>query len=184
MYKDPVVWNMGSQLLGELIKVYMNDSTIRYAEVLSQALSVQIMSDSTHYNQVASRDMRAYFKDGKLRENWAISNVKVVYYPVDDSDSTIIGLNYTETDTMKMYIKPDQSLERIWMCANTGTLYPLTQTPPDKHKLPSFAWFDYMRPVSKDDIFVWKPKTAGLELKEEKRREAPRRKLPPAEQTQ
>ena len=168
----------------KLIKVYMNDSTIRYAEVLSQALSVQIMSDSTHYNQVASRDMRAYFKDGKLRENWAISNVKVVYYPVDDSDSTIIGLNYTETDTMKMYIKPDQSLERIWMCANTGTLYPLTQTPPDKHKLPSFAWFDYMRPVSKDDIFVWKPKTAGLELKEEKRREAPRRKLPPAEQTQ
>lgn len=177
MYKDPIVWNMGNQLLGEKIKVYMNDSTIRYAEVLSQALSVQMMDDSIHYNQVASRDMRAYFKDGQLRENWAVSNVKVVYYPIDDADSTIIGLNYTETDTMKMYIKPDRTLDRIWMCANTGTLYPLTQTPPDKHKLPNFAWFGYMRPTSKDDIFVWKPKTAGMELKEEKRREAPRRKI-------
>lgn len=177
MYKDPIVWNMGSQLLGEKIKVYMNDSTIRYAEVLSQALSVQLMEDSIHYNQIASTDMRAYFKDGKIRENWAVSNVCIVYYPVDDADSTIIGLNYTETDTMKMYINPDQTLERIWMCANTGTLYPLTQTPPDKHKLPNFAWFDYMRPVSKDDIFIWKPKTAGTELKEQKRREAPRRKI-------
>ncbi len=177
MYKDPVVWNMGSQLLGEKIKVYLNDSTIRYAEVLSQALSVQMMDDSTHYNQVASRDMMAFFKDGQIRENWAVSNVQVVYYPIDDSDSTIIGLNYTETDTMKMYVKPDQTLERIWMCANTGTLYPLTQTPPDKHHLPNFVWFDYMRPVSKDDIFVWKPKKKGTELKAQKRREAPRKKL-------
>lgn len=175
MYKDPVVWTQGSQLLGEEIKCYFNDSTIRYAEVLRQALSVELMDDSVHYNQISSRDMRAYFKDGALRENWAVSNVKVVYYPVDEADSTIIGLNYTETDTLKMYLTPDKKLDHIWMCKNVGTLYPLTQTPPEKHKLPTFAWFDYMRPVNKDDIWVWKPKTAGLELKEEKRREAPKR---------
>ena len=175
MYKDPVVWTQGSQLLGEEIKCYFNDSTIRYAEVLRQALSVELMEDSVHYNQISSRDMRAYFKDGALRENWAVSNVKVVYYPVDEADSTIIGLNYTETDTLKMYLTPDKKLDHIWMCKNVGTLYPLTQTPPEKHKLPTFAWFDYMRPVNKDDIWVWKPKTAGLELKEEKRREAPKR---------
>lgn len=175
MYKDPVVWTQGSQLLGEEIKCYFNDSTIRYAEVLRQALSVELMEDSVHYNQISSRDMRAYFKDGALRENWAVSNVKVVYYPVDEADSTIIGLNYTETDTLKMYLTPDKKLDHIWMCKNVGTLYPLTQTPPEKHKLPTFAWFDYMRPVNKDDIWVWKPKTAGLELKEVKRREAPKR---------
>jgi len=175
MYKDPVVWTQGSQLLGEEIKCYFNDSTIRYAEVLRQALSVELMDDSIHYNQISSRDMRAYFKDGALRENWAVSNVKVVYYPIDEADSSIIGLNYTETDTLKMYLTPEKKLDHVWMCKNVGTLYPLTQTPPDKHKLPTFAWFDYMRPVNKDDIWVWKPKTAGLELKEEKRREAPKR---------
>lgn len=56
-----------------------------------------------------------------------------------------------------------------------GNAIPPTQTPPDKHKLPTFAWFDYMRPVSKEDIFVWKPKTKGLELKKEKQRVAPKR---------
>ena len=175
MYKDPVVWTQENQLLGEEIKVYMNDSTIRYAEVLRQALSVELMDDTTHYNQVSSKEMRAYFVEGKVRENWAIGNVQVVYYPLDDGDSTIIGLNYTETDTMKMYISPDRQLEKIWMSKNSGVLYPLTQTPPEKHYLPNFAWFSYMRPKDKNDIFEWKPKTAGTELKEERQRVAPRR---------
>lgn len=176
MYKDPVVWNMGNQILGEQIKVYMNDSTIRYAEVLSQALSVEQMSDSTHYNQVASRDMLAFFEDGAIRQTWAVSKVQLVYYPIDENDSSIIGLNYTETDTMKIYYTPKKEMEKIWMCASVGTLYPLTQTPPGKHHLPNFVWFDYMRPVSKDDLFEWRPKTPGTELKEERPREAPRRK--------
>jgi len=177
MYKDPIVWNNGSQLLGEKINIYANDSTVRYAEVLGQALSVEQLSDSVHYNQVASRDMYAYFKDGKLRQNWAVANVMVVYYPMDDSDSTLIGLNYTETDTLKMYVSPERKLEKIWMSASTGTLYPMTQTPPEKHRLPTFAWFDYMRPTSKDDIFIWRPKTKGAELKTIRRREAPKRRL-------
>lgn len=186
MYKDPVVWAQDNQLLGEEIKVYLNDSTVRYAEVLRQALSVQMMNDSTHYNQVASKEMRAYFTDGKLRENWAVGNVQLVYFPLDDGDSTIIGLNYTETDTMKMYMTPERKLEKIWMCKNTGTLYPLTQTPPEKYHLPNFAWFDYMRPKNKDDIFEWRGKAEGTELKEERQRVAPRRKqprtaVPPAE---
>ena len=177
MYKDPVIWNNGNQLLGEKINIFTNDSTVRYAEVLGQALSVEQLIDSVHYNQVASRDMLAYFKEGKLRENWALGNVQIVYYPMDDSDSTLIGLNYTETDTLKMYISDERKLERLWMSASTGTLYPMTQTPPEKHHLPSFAWFDYMRPVSKDDIFIWRPKTRGTELKLQKRREAPKRKI-------
>ena len=177
MYKDPIVWNNGSQLLGEKINIYANDSTIRYAEVLGQALSVErVDADTTRYNQVASRNMYAYFRDGKLRENWSIGNVMVVYYPVEESDTTIIGLNYTETDTLKMYVSPQRRLEKLWMSASTGTLYPITQAPPEKHRLPSFAWFDYIRPVSKDDIFVWRPKARGTELKQEKRREPPKRK--------
>lgn len=176
MYKDPIVWNEGSQLLGEKINIYSNDSTVRYAEVLGQALSVErLTADTTYYNQVSSRDMFAYFTDGKLRQNSAISNVKVVYYPVEESDTSVIGLNYTETDTLRMYIAPDRKLEKIWMSASEGTIYPITQTPPEKHKLPSFAWFDYIRPLNKHDIFVWRPKAKGTELKQEKRREAPKR---------
>lgn len=176
MYHDPIVWNMGRQVLGEVIHAYMADSTLRYADVIGQALSVERM-DSVHYNQIASKEMQVYFEEGKARQTWAIGNVQVVYYPIDDVDTTLIGLNYMETDTMKMYLSPQRQLEKIWACKSTGTMYPLTQIPPGKYYLPNFAWFEHIRPVDKDDIFVWRGKGEAAELKEEKRREAPKIKL-------
>ena len=176
LYKDPIAWNMGRQVLGEVMHAYMQDSTIRYADVIGQAMSIERM-DSAHYNQLASKEMQVYFQEGKARETWAIGNVQAVYYPIDDADTTIIGLNFLETDTMKMYLSPERKLEKIWASKSTGTMYPITQIPPDRLHLPAFAWFDYIRPKNKDDIFIWRGKGKEKELKQEKRREAPKRKL-------
>lgn len=176
MYRDPIVWNFSQQLLGEEIKVYMRDSTIDRAHVIGQALSVEQMPDSVHFNQVSSKEMFAFFRDGEIYEADANDNVLIVYYPVDESDSMLIGLNYTETSQLKMYLE-NRKMKRIWMPKAEGTLYPMSQIPPDKKFLPGYAWFDYVRPVSKEDIFNWRGKKAGTELKEEKRREAPLRTL-------
>lgn len=180
MYRDPIVWNGTRQLVGEVIKVYMNDSTIREAHVLGQALSVEQLPDSIHYNQVSSRDMFAYFRQGNIRRSDAVANVRAVYYPMDDKDSTLIGLNYTETDTMKMFLSDQRRLERIWMPKAQGTLYPMTQIPPDKPRLDCFVWFDYIRPVSKDDVFRWRGKAQGTEMKRIERHAAPLQRLKPA----
>lgn len=177
MYKDPIVWNVGRQLLGEEIKVYMNDSTVREAHVLGQALSVEMLPDSTHYNQISSRNMYAYFVDGNIRRSDAVRNVQAIYYPIDDKDSTLIGLNYTETDTMRMYMSPERRLERIWMPKAEGTLYPMTQIPPTRFRLENFAWFDYIRPVDKDDVFNWRGKAQGTEMKKIVRHEAPLQRI-------
>lgn len=176
MYRDPIVWNLSQQLLGEVIKVYMRDSTIDRAHVIGQALSVEQMADSVHFNQVSSKEMKAFFLNGEVHEANAIDNVQIVYYPVDDSDSTLIGLNYTETSEMKMYLE-NRKMKKIWMPKAEGTLYPMSQIPPAKKFLPNYAWFDYVRPLDKDDIFNWRGKKAGTELKEVKRREAPLQKL-------
>ena len=173
MYGDPIVWSGPRQLLGEKIILFMNDSTVREARVLGQAMSVELMPDSIHYNQVSSRDMYAYFLRGQLRRTDAVSNVRSVYFPVDDKDSTLIGLNYVETDTMRSFMGADRKLQRIWMPKSQGTLYPMTQIPPGKLFLDNFAWFDYIRPLGKDDVFGWRGKKRGSELRHVKRHEAP-----------
>lgn len=173
MYKDPITWNGNRQLLGEQIKAYMNDSTIRFAHVIGQALSVEQLPDSVHYNQVASQEMKAYFEQGEIKKSEAIGNVQTVYYVTNDKDSSLVGLNYLETDTMRMFVGTQRKLDKIWTNKFTSTMYPLTQTPPSKYKLPSFAWFDDIRPKDKNDIFVWKAKAKGSELKAIKRHQAP-----------
>jgi lipopolysaccharide export system protein LptA len=173
LYKDPILWSDNRQLLGEVIRVYMNDTTIREARVLGQAFSVEQMPDSTHYNQISSRDMYAYFVDGVLRRSDAVSNVRSINYFVDDKDSSFIGLDYNETDTMRMFMNKDRKLERIWMPKPVGVLYPMTQIPPDKYKLDCFVWFADLRPTDPEDVFHWRGKSKGSELKSIVRRGAP-----------
>lgn len=173
MYTDPIVWSDSRQLLGEKIMVYMNDSTVRMAHIIGQALSIEQMPDTIHFNQITSKEMKAYFLDGQMREAESYGNVQTIFYPTNDKDSTLMGLNYLETDTMRMYMSPTRQLQKIWANKSTGTFYPLTQTPPSKTKLPNYAWFDEIRPLSKDDIFVWRGKGNDKKLKEIKRHAAP-----------
>lgn len=183
MYRDPIVWNANRQLLGEVIKIYMQDSTVKEAHVLGQALSVEQMPDSVHFNQLSSKDMFAYFIDGNVRRNDAVSNVRSIYFSVDDKDSTLIGLNYLETDTMRMFISAERQLQKIWTCRFEATLYPMSQIPPGKEKLEAFGWFDYVRPLNKDDLFEWRPKAAGSELKKVQPRTLPKQRLNDADGT-
>lgn len=176
MYRDPIIWNEGQQLFGEKICVYMKDNAIDWAHVINQAFSIEQMADSAHFNQISSKEMKAFFQDGQMRETQAIDNVLIVFYPIDDADSTLIGLNYTETPLLKMFLE-NRKMKRIWMEKPTGTLYPMTQIPPNKSYLPGYAWFDYIRPLNKQDIFNWRPKKGGTELKEQKRREPPKNTL-------
>lgn len=180
MYQDPITWSDGRQLTGEIINVYTNDSTVREAHVNGQALSIELMSDSIHYNQLSSTDIYAYFENGNVRRTDAVKNARAIFFPTDSGDSTLIGLNYVESDTIRMFISPERKLERIWMPKAEGTLYPMTQIPPGKSKLDVFAWFDYIRPKDKDDVFNWRGKAAGTELKKITRHAPPLQKLPEA----
>lgn len=163
MYRDPILWNEGQQLLGEEIKIYMNDSTIDWAHIINQALTVE-MKDSVHYNQVSGKEMKAYFENGDMRRVEVIGNVLIAFYPVE-KDSTMTGFNSGEGSLMHLYLK-DRKMEKAKLIGKSnGILYPMNQIPPDKLRLPTFAWFDYVRPLNKEDIFNWRGKRAGESLK-------------------
>ncbi len=169
MYVDPIVWNYNQQLLGEEIKVYMNDSTIDWAHIINQALAVE-MKDSLHYNQISGREMKAFFEDGEMRKVEVIANLLLAFYPEEEKDSTLIGLNYGEGSLLHMYLQDNKMKKAVMLGKSNGTLYPMDQIPADKMRLPSFNWFDYIRPRDKEDIFEWRGKHAGDELQKSTRR--------------
>ncbi|MCD7899006.1 MAG: hypothetical protein LUH22_03785 [Bacteroides sp.] len=168
MYHDPIVWNEAQQLLGEVIKIYMNDSTIDWAHIINQALTVEKL-DSLHCNQVSGQEIKGYFIEGEMRKIEVIGNVEVAFYP-EESDGGMIGLNRSETSLLTLFMK-ERKMERMIMSPKSnGTLYPMDQIPADKYRLLNFAWFDYIRPLNKDDIFNWRGKRAGEELRKTTRK--------------
>ena len=171
MYRDPILWNGQQQLLGEQIMVYMNDSTIDWAHIHNQALSVERI-DSVNYNQVSGKDMKAYFKDGEMEQVDVIGSVRLVYYPME-KDSTLIGMNVSESSELNVYLENRKLKKMVMKPQSSGTLYPMDQLPPEKMKLENFGWFDYVRPLNKKDIFHWRGKKAGQELKKNVRGNVP-----------
>ncbi|WP_157575357.1 OstA-like protein [Alloprevotella rava] len=173
LYRDPIVWSDNRQVLGEEINVFTNDSTIDSIHVDRQALLVeQLQTDSAIvYNQITGQQMRSYFVNGQMDHNEVQGNVCIVYYPLD-KDSVLDNVVYAETSKLRMTLA-NKKLKRIWGPATTGTVYPVALAPSDKTILPNFAWFDYIRPLNKSDLFNWRGKKKGSELKIMPRREAP-----------
>lgn len=163
MYKDPILWNGDVQLLGEVVKVYMRDSEIDWVNIINQTLYAEKL-DSTCYNQIKGQEMEFYFDDGELKEMQVIGSVELIFYPID-SDSTFLGMNTTTAGRTIAYMK-DRKVDKVVVPKDSkGVFYPMSQRPENKQFLENFVWFDYVRPVSKEDIFNWRGKGAGKELK-------------------
>ena len=164
MYYDPVLWNAGQQLLGEEIRIYMNDSTVDWAHIINQALTVE-QKDSIHYNQVAGREMKFYFDGTDIYKAEVTGNVQSIFYP-ENEDSIMMGMN-------NLYRKNGKMERIVFITKPTGTFTPMFLLDPQKMKLESFVWLAYMRPKSKEDIFQPRGKKAGEQLKKIIRREVP-----------
>ncbi len=171
MYKDPILWNENVQLLGEVVKIYMDSTSIDWVNVINQTLYAEEM-DSVNYNQIKGQEMKFFFKEGKLSEMQVIGSVEIVFYPLDE-DSTYVGMNTTMAGSAVAYLKEGQVDKVIVPKQSKGVFYPMSQRPADKRFLDNFVWFDYVRPTSKEDIFNWREKNAGEVLKVIKREKVP-----------
>lgn len=48
--------------------------------------------------------MKAWFQGGEMRKVDVIGSVRLVYYPME-SDSTLIGMNVSETSLLNMFLE-------------------------------------------------------------------------------
>ena len=172
MYYDPIIWNGGQQVLGEKILIYLNDSTIEWAHIQEQALVVEQL-DSIHFNQISGREIKAYFKNGEIDYTDVIGNVLVVYYYQEEEGKELVGMNTTEASHLTAYMV-DRQIEKLLITKKSnGVFYPILQLPPDKMKLPTFGWFNKLRPLSPYDILIWRGKNSEDKLKKTNRSPVP-----------
>lgn len=177
LFHDPILWNNDQQVLGEKIIFYMNDSTIDWAHVIGQALFVQ-QNDTVHYNQIAGREMKAYFNAGEIDYADVNGNVQAVFYPLD-ADSAMIGMNTTEGSSLRAHFKMRAVDKIVMIGGSTGIMYPMEKLDEKKMYLPNFNWFERIRPMDPEDVFYWRGKRVEEQLrKSNSNKEVPLPTLP------
>ncbi len=171
MYTDPILWTQGQQLLGEEMKIYMDTASIDWIHVINQTLYAEQL-DTAKYNQIKGQEMKFFFKEKKLHEMQVIGSVEVVYYVLDD-DSLYVGVNTTSSGRLSAFMENNEVSKIVVPTQSSGIFYPVTQIPFDKSRLSNFAWFDYVRPLNRKDIFNWRGKNKDMQLKKTVRKEVP-----------
>lgn len=176
LYKDPIIWSENRQILGEVISVYISDSTIDSIYVDQQALMIEQLADTTLFDQVSGNLMRAWFREGELNQCWVDGNGCVVNYPME-KDCTFLYSNYIEAAKLRAYIEKRKLQRLIGFPSPQCSTYPLGQAPPEKTRLKGFAWFSDIRPRDKNDLFEWRAKKDADKLKAIPRRRPPMQTL-------
>lgn len=154
MYGEPVVWNGANQLSGEIIEVYLKDSTVDKMVIPEKALAVQPVDTVKYFNQLSGKELTAFIENGELSRVEVSGSVESIFYPIDDKDSVIVGINKTQSSFLTMYFKEEQ-IERIKIFpAPTAVMYPLEELSGDDLYVNSFFFIDEQRPKRWEDVFL------------------------------
>lgn len=152
MYKDPVLWNTNRQLYGDTIDIYMNDSTIDYMHVKRYSFSIE-QKDSVHYNQLKARSMKLFFENKTLNRVLAEGNVETIAYPEEKNKELSGILNWLESSYLEIFMKEGAFDKLVAWPKPVGKTTPFELVTPPQLRLTDFYWYDYLRPLDKDDIF-------------------------------
>jgi len=158
MHGEPVVWSDENQLAGQFIQALTKNKKVYKINIQREAIAIQ-RQDSNYYNQLAGKEIIAHVDSGQLKKVNVNGNAETIYYPVDEKDSTIVGLNKTQSSYVVMYLKNKKADRIVMTSATTGIMYPLGQLSGGDLYLKNFFWLDKQRPKNKKDLFLVFTKT-------------------------
>ena len=167
MHGTPILWTENNQLSGDFIKAYTKNKKVEKIHIQHVAVVVQ-HEDSVYFNQLSGKEIIAYVDSGQLKKVNVNGNAETIYYPRDDKDSTLIGLNKTQSSFVVMYLK-NKKVQRVVLTSVTnGTMYPMNKLNDKELYLSTYFWVENQRPKNKQDLFVVypkiiRPKASGIE---------------------
>lgn len=152
MYIHPIIWNEDQQVFGNIIEMHMNDSTIERAVLPDQGFTAQHVEDNL-FNQISGKEMVAHFVGGEMKQLDINGNVEIIMFP-EENDSTINKIVKAESSFLTAYFQ-GRTTEKIKMWPQTtGAATPLYLAKKSIFFLPKFKWYEDIRPVSPEDIFI------------------------------
>jgi len=159
MYHEPVLWSDNNQLSGDFIQAFTKNKKINKVYIQHAAMAVQ-HEDSVYFNQLSGKEIIAHIDSGQLKRVNVNGNAETIYYPRDDKDSTLVGLNKTQSSFVTMYLKNKKIQRVVLTSASNGNMYPLTQLSGGDIYLKNFFWLKDERPRNVKDLFKVFPKKA------------------------
>jgi len=152
LYVHPMIWTQGSQLSGDTVTLQMKNKKLNNMELFPNAFIVNLeKKDSTHFNQVAGKKMRGFFKDDKLTTMFVDGNSETIYF-AHDSTGKVTEMQRSLSSRIRIYFKDNKAQRIIFMAKPEHKYGPLDKFNEEDKLLKGFIWKPKDRPVSKESI--------------------------------
>jgi len=103
-----------------------------------------------------SRKITGYVIEKEIKKVDLLNDCQTVYFVVDEEINEIIALNKVVSSNMTIHLN-DNKIEKIWFYEKPdGETIPIEQVTNEQVTLKDFVWYDYIRPMKREDIFFWK----------------------------
>jgi lipopolysaccharide export system protein LptA len=148
-YRDPVLWNEGTQITADSISMLIANNQID--RMLANVNAFIISRDSTaNFNQVKGRSMVAYFADDRIDKVDVTGNGESIYFALDEEDYHLIGMNRILCSNIRIVFLENE-LDNITFLTQPDALFiPPHELKEEDRKLDGFAWRDEERPLLAD----------------------------------
>ena len=151
LFKEPLIWQEKiRQYTADSISVVISNGVMDKANLMSNAF-IAIMEDSTHFNQIKSTEMMAYFDNkGGLKRFDALGGSSALFY-IEENEA-LATVNKTDSKMMSAIFK-DGELQRIYYYeAPKNDGYPVVQLSEEEKKLKGFNWQPEKRPADRNAV--------------------------------
>ena len=150
-FTKPVVWANHSQITGDTMYLYTKHQTPTRLFVFNNGFIINKISRD-FYNQIGSRTINGYFKDGAIDYMRSKGNAHSIYFAQDDS-LRFLGLSLDEADAIDLYFLKRELNKVVYRNGVKGTTIPMGQIQIEDTRLPGFKWYEALRPKSKEELF-------------------------------
>lgn len=140
----PVVWSGERQVYGGQINVHFNDSVADWAFLPNRGFVAEHI-DEDLYNQLAGKQMTAYFENNELRHLFVDGNVESIFLPMEN-DSTYNKLVNAESSYMTVDMS-DRTMRKLkmWPAVEMNVI-PIFLLKKTQQYLQGFQWYEPLRP--------------------------------------
>lgn len=151
LFVNPILWTQGSQMTGDTINLQLKNKKLDNMEIFPNSFMVNVeKTDSVHFNQVAGKKMRGFFKDDKLETMFVDGNAETIYFSRDSGK--VSGMQRSLSSRITIRFKKGQVAALTFSGKPEHRHGPLEKFTEDDKILKGFIWKPKERPVSKEAI--------------------------------
>ncbi len=152
LYIEPVLWNQNNQITSEVMDIYTANQQLQRAEFVGSPMMVA-QFDTIYYDQIAGKEMAAYFKENEIHRVDVNGNVQTIFCQKDGWPEEVVGIAVIESGDASFYIVQRQIDKIVYRVNPVCPLYPVDNIPSDVSLyLKGFKWVGERRP-DREDVF-------------------------------